>query len=239
MAKADREAMLPPSLRRFSGIGLLAFALLLFWLIKRWRRANTRRVTEEATVEEDVAPQIALKSGFRRIPVRQKVTLVTNDTVFDSNALSSLDSSAASAASQPLSILPNALAPLLEIARVCDLYVITQCASDATEQAVRDALRDAGVVDAGLNDIKVVFCETEAGRGSIARQIEPTMHVDSAAVIVDGLRPFVPSLVGVKTPYNAHSLEAAAAAGRGGGVLAVVDDLSAHFMSKTAEEASA
>jgi hypothetical protein len=43
------------------------------------------------------------------------------------------------------------LASVLELARTCDLYVITQCSSDATQDAVHRALCDNGVVDAGLN----------------------------------------------------------------------------------------
>jgi hypothetical protein len=85
---------------------------------------------------------------------------------------------------------------------------------------------------------KLLFCESEAARGSMARQLEPSLHVDSSPTVrrptrrsprvpfgttrprraltraaahpqvLAALRPFVPSLVGVKTPANALALPA-------------------------------
>ena len=60
--------------------------------------------------------------------------------LFTHRELSAIDSdasSAAAAASMPvpsaLRLLPSGLPSLLELARACDLYVITQCSSDASE----------------------------------------------------------------------------------------------------------
>ena len=65
---------------------------------------------------------------------------IIKSVIFTLRELSSIDSaasSAAAAASRPvpsaLRLLPSGLPSLLELARACDLYVITQCSSDASE----------------------------------------------------------------------------------------------------------
>ena len=147
---------------------------------------------------------------------------------------------------------------MLELVRTCDVYIISkssaklpwlvmlrhaltgfgstaQCSTDATEAAVRRALHEAGVFDAGQHADKVLFCETEVGRGAMARQLEPSLHIDSSAQVwvlfvvtfgrceewslccfsvygvdsnavghqtVQGLAPFVPALLALRTPAN-------------------------------------
>ncbi|EKX31161.1 hypothetical protein GUITHDRAFT_122633 [Guillardia theta CCMP2712] len=168
------------------------------------------------------------------IPVGYQLTVVTNDTIFEGDDLTAAAAAAAAASAERNSIAlkGSSLAILLEMARTCDLYVITQVTSDEVENKVVDALEQAGVFDAGLSPHKVLFCETELGRAAMVRQIEPMLHVESSAVVLESLKPFIPNLVVVKTPYNVSSLSSAPAGrgGGGGGNVAIVDDLSQYFM---------
>lgn len=141
---------------------------------------------------------------------------------------------------------------MLELARTCDLYVITQCSSDATQDAVHRALCDNGVVDAGLNPHvralplcarclvlkrvcacitslrvqKILFCETATGRGAMARQLEPALHIDSCGTTLHALAPFVPAMAAVRTPHNVEALDRLAVASH----VTAIDDLSQYFM---------
>ena len=109
---------------------------------------------------------------------------------------------------------------------MCDLYIITQCSSDAAEEAVRAALLESGVVDAGLCcHHKILFCETQIGRGAMARQLEPSLHIDSSARTLQSLAPFVPLLLGVRTPENAEVLDRVLVPN-----LTTVDDISDYFV---------
>ena len=339
------------ALIRLLGFSLFALAVV-YWLTRRSSRSG-RRPTPGRVGSEVVSaqtPTVALKPGFHRMPVQHKVSIISNDSLFDSTELSSIDAaanSAAAAASVPraLRILPSGLArstclPLgpgmphcqcqrscmlkharpsmyawrwtcntgwpelqvvargvstslclfrpqrdmcktvvscitvlqdesvlpesqvlhcvaglasvLELARTCDLYVITQCSSDATQDAVHRALCDNGVVDAGLNPHvraipicarclvfeacvhfittlrvqKILFCETATGRGAMARQLEPALHIDSCGTTLHALAPFVPAMAAVRTPHNVEALDRLAVASH----VTAIDDLSQYFM---------
>mmetsp|Transcript_61022 Transcript_61022/g.145342 ORF Transcript_61022/g.145342 Transcript_61022/m.145342 type:complete len:246 (+) Transcript_61022:64-801(+) len=197
----------PHQMRRLLSIGLVVLAVI-YWLAKRTRRTLGQGAAGggAAGPARTSAPRIQLKPGFHRIPVGHRVTVVTNDGVFGQMELQAASSAAAGGSS--LRVLDSALPSLLEIARTCDLYLITQCSTDEAEAAVRAAVSDSGLLHAGFNPHKMLFCETEAGRGSMARQLEPSLHVDSSPTVLDALRPFVASLVAVKTPANARALAA-------------------------------
>ena len=42
-----------------------------------------------------------------------------------------------------------------------------------------------------------MFCCTESGRGAMCRQLDPAVHVDSSAQVVQYLAPHVPEVVHV------------------------------------------
>lgn len=179
-------------------------ALLLiaaYLLLRKGRQRNTPQASQQPP--KVAAPTVVVGDRFRRIPIRQKVTVVANDTVFDQGELKLASAETAASHSPPrLSVIQSALPALCELARCSDLYLVTQVSSDAGEEAVRRALSDAGIIDSGLNPHKILFCETEMGRGSIVRQLEPAMHVDTSTAVSDALRPFVPSVLLVQTPQN-------------------------------------
>lgn len=79
-----------------------------------------------------------------------------------------------------------------ELARACDLYLVTQCLDDTSEMAVMSALESAGLFAQGMvNRDKVLFCSTPQGRASFVRQLEPDWHVDTSGDIINQLARFV------------------------------------------------
>ncbi len=104
------------ALIRLLGFSLFALAVV-YWLTRRSSRSG-RRPTPGRIGSEVVSaqpPTVALKPGFHRMPVQHKVSIISNDSLFDSTELSSIDAAAnsgAAAASVPraLRILPSGLA---------------------------------------------------------------------------------------------------------------------------------
>jgi hypothetical protein len=94
------------------------------------------------------------------------------------------------------------------------LYVVSRVRDDAMEGEVRTALREAGVFAAGMDERKVLFCETADGRVSVVRQLEPHLHIDRRADIVTSLQRFI-KFVAIVAPGAA----AAAGAPTGSNVL--------------------
>jgi hypothetical protein len=90
-----------------------------------------------------------------------------------------------------LAVRLAALPYLKRFAKMCDMYVIARVAEDGVEDEVRGALRDAGVFEAGMDERKVLFCETIDGRVSVVRQLEPHLHIDPRADIVISLQRFI------------------------------------------------
>jgi hypothetical protein len=113
-----------------------------------------------------------------------------------------------------LAVKKSAVPYLKRLAKMCDLYVITRVPNDETERAVTDALRDSGIFSAGLDERKALFCETEDGRISMVRQLEPHLHIDGDPEIVAALQRFIkfvalvlPSAAGLERPTGANVLK--------------------------------
>jgi len=95
---------------------LIALAVL-YWLARRFvrsaRRPNQGRLGGEAASGAQ-HPAVALSPGFQRVPMQQKVSVLSNDSIFDSLELSAIDtaanaSAAASSHPSPLRVLPSGL----------------------------------------------------------------------------------------------------------------------------------
>ncbi|CAN4094168.1 unnamed protein product [Withania somnifera] len=79
----------------------------------------------------------------------------------------------------------SVLEVLLEITKVCDLYLMERVLDDESEKNVLLALEEAGVFrSGGMVKDKVLFCSIENGRTSFVRQLEPDWHVDTNPEIV-------------------------------------------------------
>ncbi|KAM3390064.1 hypothetical protein ACQJBY_011932 [Aegilops geniculata] len=91
-----------------------------------------------------------------------------------------------------VTVRPSVLEVLLEIAKICDVYLMEHVLDDESEEKVLSALSGAGLFTSGsLVREKVLFCSTEIGRTSFVRQLEPDWHIDSSPEIVHQLSRFI------------------------------------------------
>ncbi|XP_052205001.1 peroxisome biogenesis protein 22-like [Diospyros lotus] len=81
---------------------------------------------------------------------------------------------------------------LLEISKICEIYLMERILDDESEERVISALENAGLFTAGgLMKDKVLFCSTENGRLSFVRQLEPDWHIDTNPEILTQLARFI------------------------------------------------
>lgn len=93
-----------------------------------------------------------------------------------------------------LTLRPEVAPALRALASAVELYLLTRVSSDEGEAEVVAALEEGGVVSAGMNVHKALFCETVEGRVSMVRQLEPQLALDEAVGVVDALGRFVKSV---------------------------------------------
>lgn len=92
-----------------------------------------------------------------------------------------------------VAVLPDAIPHFKTLAAMFELFLVIRVDDDSMEEAVTHAFDKAGLFDSGLMDRrKLVFCETDTGRVSVARQIESQLHVDESFEIVVALQRFLP-----------------------------------------------
>eukprot|EP00435_Cladocopium_sp_Y103_P045557 s1891_g13.t1 len=78
----------------------------------------------------------------------------------------------------------------LELCRLCEVYTFSlEVDGEATkcEQRTLELLASIGAFEAGLKRHRVMFSSTLAGRGSMVRQLQPSVHLDSEKEVVDTL----------------------------------------------------
>eukprot|EP00168_Porphyra_purpurea_P011589 TRINITY_DN2945_c0_g1_i5.p1 TRINITY_DN2945_c0_g1~~TRINITY_DN2945_c0_g1_i5.p1 ORF type:complete len:262 (+),score=34.41 TRINITY_DN2945_c0_g1_i5:818-1603(+) len=90
-----------------------------------------------------------------------------------------------------LTLRPEVVPALCALASTVELYLLTRVSSDEGETEVVSALVDSGVIAAGMNVHKALFCETVEGRVSMVRQLEPQLALDEAPGVVNALGRFV------------------------------------------------
>lgn len=90
-------------------------------------------------------------------------------------------------------VRPEMVEALRRFASLFDLYFIVEVDDDQGEEAIKAAVKAAGLFENGLLDErKLLFCETDIGRVSVARQIESHLHVDESVAVVADLQRFLP-----------------------------------------------
>ncbi|KAL6067982.1 C2H2-type domain-containing protein [Balamuthia mandrillaris] len=78
-------------------------------------------------------------------------------------------------------IEPATASTLRSLASTSDLYLITQCDDDETEQLVIDACRRADLFGRdAMSPHKVLFCSTSLGKVHIARQLDAYLFIDGS-----------------------------------------------------------
>ena len=79
-------------------------------------------------------------------------------------------------------MLPEAVqAVQTAVRQIPDLYLLCQVADDIGEAAVRGVLEHSRLIGTGKDQIppqRLLFCETEVGKTSVVRQLEPKVHID-------------------------------------------------------------
>ncbi|PRP87095.1 hypothetical protein PROFUN_04831 [Planoprotostelium fungivorum] len=89
------------------------------------------------------------------------------------------------------------IAALLRLVGQNDVYIITRVDTDEEEKKINRLLDETGVLWAGMNPNKVLFCSTEKGKVHMARQLDLQLYIDDNYEVISDLRPFVPQLLHV------------------------------------------
>eukprot|EP00697_Spironema_sp_BW2_P017768 gnl/Spiro4/9567_TR5074_c0_g1_i1.p2 gnl/Spiro4/9567_TR5074_c0_g1~~gnl/Spiro4/9567_TR5074_c0_g1_i1.p2 ORF type:complete len:233 (+),score=87.09 gnl/Spiro4/9567_TR5074_c0_g1_i1:53-751(+) len=180
------------ALRRYSMplLGLIVVVCgVAYYLFFDTRRRHGVGARAPATL----TPAPAAAPGLVRSPTipsetRRRVTCSTKQVFFRERA-------GVGDAAGPDAYALQGVSSLCLLSKACDLYLITQVADDKEEEQLRALLLDSGAVAAGLDPRKVLFCSTPAGRGSMVRQLAPTLHIDADVVPLRALLPHIPKLV--------------------------------------------
>ena len=88
----------------------------------------------------------------------------------------------ASCVQEGAELLPGAAETLRELSACATVCIMAHVASDIGEAVVKGTLEAAGVVGPGQGQVpqhRVLCCSTPAGKESIARQLEPGLHIDA------------------------------------------------------------
>lgn len=162
-----------------------ATAILIYYLRRRPRRRPRRRTVRASAEAPAAAPGPAWLSSVRRATLGAR--FVPGDAPISSHLF------AEHAETGALVVRDDAVPAIKRLAGRVRVYVVTEVASDEGEEKVKAALRGAGLfADGLLDERKVLFCETALGRVSVARQLDPDLHVDESAQVVSALQRFVP-----------------------------------------------
>lgn len=171
----------------------------------RRRRRTSRQSADPEPADRDTAPPVPL--GDRKPRWLARVKRVTIGSKWTSSHRCDLFCDAKEVekkkpdgevdlevtAKERVMLRPEVVPHLRSFSRMFDLYFIVEVESDEAEEAVAAALKDAGLFEPGLLDRrKLLFCETDMGKASIARQIESQLHVDESTAVVNALQRFVP-----------------------------------------------
>lgn len=168
---------------RLSAGHVLAAAVTLAALLYSWRQRVTvdsltsrRRRRRRATTRTSGGSSGGVLAGVQRVTIGAEAS---------GSALFEVGESG-------LVMRSDVAETLRTFATQFDVYVVIRVESDEVEKAVRAAIRQAKLHDdGGLDERKILFCETVDGRVSIARQIEPQLHIDEAEHVVRALQRFI------------------------------------------------
>lgn len=182
---------------------LTAAALAAFLLSLRSRtpaephRRRYRRSTDHdglprgATSGTAPGHKPAWLARVRRVTLGVSCSITSPGQWFQSVASSS-SNSASTDNDLKLQLQPDVADALRALATMFELFIVMRVPDDESESAVLAALDRAAIFGPGkLDRRKIVFCETEGGRASVARQLEPQLHVDESSTVVASLQRFM------------------------------------------------
>eukprot|EP01012_Entosiphon_sulcatum_P057633 TRINITY_DN81440_c0_g1_i1.p1 TRINITY_DN81440_c0_g1~~TRINITY_DN81440_c0_g1_i1.p1 ORF type:complete len:227 (-),score=26.66 TRINITY_DN81440_c0_g1_i1:9-668(-) len=96
-------------------------------------------------------------------------------------------------------ISPSEVSILQHLASACDLYFVARVDSDAEAEFIKSACEQCDLFKSGLQPCKVLFCSTLKGKQAIARQLQPSIYVDSDIATVEYLAPHLPHIAVIHT----------------------------------------
>lgn len=154
----------------------------------------------------DTFMSIPSASALKTISKKSSSTAAT--TIADMNASHSSTSTSTSTddstimeeeSATPVTTIPRThLALIQRLVQDCDVYIVAQVQSDAQEQSVLQCVKrkmvendNKSLCDCGLNEHKVLFCETSSGQIAIARQLEPDLFVGTDSKVTKELSRFL------------------------------------------------
>jgi len=156
-----------------SVLGITIFVIIIVRLNKRRPTRPSGQIQRDTAntgaSNNDASQSQQRRGGVKRITCSSKEVLLGLGTTIE--------------------FLPTARDAFVELCRSYDMYLVTTVSDKKQVDQVREFLEQSGLHDEGLDRRKVLFCETNKGRESFARQIEPSIHIDGDPVIVQALKP--------------------------------------------------
>jgi len=156
-------------------------------------RANRKKFVSQSSSSTSIRSQEEIQKA---VPIRQlkglRVSCSTIGSIFVPNT-----------EGQSIEVIPEGISALLKILPTNDIYLITKVQSDEQERETMKILEESGILWAGLNPNKILFCSTDEGRAHMGRQLGVHLHIDNDFQVLKMLRSFVPQLVHI-TPTAEH-----------------------------------
>eukprot|EP01117_Protostelium_nocturnum_P019179 TRINITY_DN8245_c0_g1_i1.p1 TRINITY_DN8245_c0_g1~~TRINITY_DN8245_c0_g1_i1.p1 ORF type:complete len:248 (-),score=51.14 TRINITY_DN8245_c0_g1_i1:232-975(-) len=98
-------------------------------------------------------------------------------------------------AKDELVIIPTGASAIIKLLGQNDVYLLTQVDSDEEELQINRILDETGILWAGLNPSKSLFCSQSKGKVHMVRQLEAHLYADDDYEVINDLKPFVPHLL--------------------------------------------
>lgn len=162
------------------------------------QNSGSREVTEEfwSRVEPEVR---SLHEGFRRKVLAAagegrkaalfggRITISTCGVLFQEDECHQLKRCA--------TLVPHARDLVEALSYFGRVYLVTQVLDDRSQENAVRSLREGGICGTLVEDHHCLFCEKHVSKVSIARQVEPCVHVDAERATASELQRFLPRVL--------------------------------------------
>eukprot|EP00213_Chloropicon_mariensis_P005077 CAMPEP_0197471166 /NCGR_PEP_ID=MMETSP1309-20131121/2055_1 /TAXON_ID=464262 /ORGANISM="Genus nov. species nov., Strain RCC998" /LENGTH=280 /DNA_ID=CAMNT_0043008669 /DNA_START=58 /DNA_END=897 /DNA_ORIENTATION=+ len=171
---------------------------------------NSRKNWEqEERILSDVSAEVRgfYETSRRKFGHVKRVTIATAGVIFKERESDELRKSA--------TLVPNAKSLVESLSLFSDVYLVNHVLDDASAKRVMSALTAGGLCGGGgreenaapVKSHKVLFCEKHVSKVSIARQIEPDVHVDAEKATVKELQRFLPKVLFIDSSSSKDSIQ--------------------------------
>ncbi|CAJ1355824.1 unnamed protein product, partial [Effrenium voratum] len=110
----------------------------------------------------------------------------------------------------PTGCAESVRAKFLSLCAGCEVYAFALAESDEAEKEKAQALAELGAFDAGLKRHRLMFSSSCSGRGSMVRQLQPQLHLETEPAVAEQLQGKVPEVrvVGASDLPSVEEVEA-------------------------------